>query len=89
MLKLIFDIIEWVILFFTFAIFGRVILSFAVLFMRPPYPPLLVTVDNFLFRITEPVLAPIRRMLPSYAGFDFSPMAVMIILIIIQYALPN
>jgi YggT family protein len=28
-------------------------------------------------RLTEPVLAPIRRVLPSFGGVDFSPMLVL------------
>jgi YggT family protein len=40
-----------------------------------PYPT--NTVTRFAFRITEPVLAPIRRMLPPMSGIDLSPMVVM------------
>lgn len=84
---MLFSIINWVILLFTLAIFARVILSFAVYFIRPPHPPLLVTLDNFVTSITEPVLAPIRRMLPNMGGFDLSPMVVLVILWIIREAL--
>ncbi|WP_338028485.1 YggT family protein [Acetobacter vaccinii] len=38
----------------------------------------------FLERITEPVLAPVRRMLPMPGGIDFSPM---VVLLAIQYLL--
>jgi YggT family protein len=41
-----------------------------------PYPTNVVT--RFAFRITEPVLAPIRRMLPPMSGIDLSPMVVML-----------
>ena len=30
-------------------------------------------VAEFLFRVTEPVLAPIRRMMPNLGGLDISP----------------
>ncbi|MFT9458474.1 MAG: YggT family protein [Acetobacter orientalis] len=36
----------------------------------------------FFSRVTEPVLGPIRRMLPNLGGVDFSPM---IVLLGIQY----
>ena len=39
-------------------------------------------VAEFLYRITEPVLAPIRNFLPSLGGLDISPM----ILILLLYA---
>ena len=33
-----------------------------------------------VFNVTEPVLAPIRRVLPPTAGFDFSPIVLLIAL---------
>ena len=83
---MLFTIIDWIIILFTLAIFARVILSFAVYFMRPPHPPWLVTLDGMITSVTEPVLAPIRRMLPNMGGFDFSPMVVLVILWIIRAA---
>ena len=41
-----------------------------------PYPTNPVT--RLAFRITEPVLAPIRRILPPMSGIDLSPMVVML-----------
>lgn len=34
----------------------------------------------FVHEITEPLLGPIRRVMPSIAGFDFSPIVAIIIL---------
>ena len=45
--------------------------------------PLRPIVDG-LYRITEPVLAPIRRVLPPLGGFDLS---VLIVIIVIQFVL--
>jgi YggT family protein len=39
---------------------------------------------DFLFRITEPVLRPIRNMLPSLGGIDVSPVVVILIIILIK-----
>ncbi|NIA19818.1 MAG: YggT family protein, partial [Xanthomonadaceae bacterium] len=40
---------------------------------------------RFLYRVTEPVLYKIRRMIPSYAmGMDFSPMIVLLIIIFLR-----
>jgi YggT family protein len=33
---------------------------------------------EWIFRLTEPLLAPVRRILPQSAGLDFSPMIVLI-----------
>jgi YggT family protein len=39
---------------------------------------------NVLYRLTEPVLAPIRRILPNLGGLDISPVVVILLLIFIQ-----
>jgi YggT family protein len=51
-------------------------------------------VADFLFRITEPVLRPIRNSLPNLGGLDISPVIVILIIILIQkvidyYIYPN
>mgnify|MGYP006307241015 CR=1 FL=1 len=38
---------------------------------------------EFLYRITEPVLAPVRKALPNTGGIDLSPLIVIIVLHII------
>lgn len=42
-----------------------------------------------LYQITEPLMAPFRRMLPSMGGLDFSPILVFIVINILQIALRN
>lgn len=51
-------------------IFARIILSFV---QVGPYE-----LRIWVYRLTEPLLAPIRNFLPSMGGFDFSPMVVLI-----------
>ena len=51
-------------------------------------------IAEFLFRITEPVLGPIRRSLPSLGGLDISPIVVILIIMFLQrvityYIYPN
>jgi YggT family protein len=38
-----------------------------------------------LFRLTEPVLAPIRRFLPDLGGLDISPVIAIIVIYFIRY----
>ena len=50
-------------------------------------------VAEFLYRITEPVLAPIRNLLPSLGGLDISPIILILLLLFIsrllhEYAVP-
>ena len=51
-------------------------------------------IAEFLFRITEPVLGPIRRSLPSLGGLDISPIVLILIIMFLQrvityYIYPN
>jgi YggT family protein len=42
----------------------------------------------FLYRVTEPVLRPIRRKLPmNHIGIDFSPIIVILAIVFLQYFL--
>ncbi|GAB4233332.1 MAG: YggT family protein [Methyloligellaceae bacterium] len=41
-------------------------------------------VGDFLYRVTEPALRPIRRFLPDLGGIDISPLVLILILIFIQ-----
>ncbi|MEA9445267.1 YggT family protein [Candidatus Fukatsuia symbiotica] len=43
------------------------------------------SMDYLLYQLTEPLITPIRRVLPSMSGIDFSPMAVILILYLINY----
>ena len=43
-------------------------------------------VMQILYRLTEPILAPIRSFLPQTGMFDLSPMVAMILLTVIQSA---
>ncbi len=59
---------------YVLAIFARAILSFFPISQGSP----VAGVASFLYRITEPVLAPVRRALPPMGGLDLSPLVVII-----------
>jgi YggT family protein len=42
---------------------------------------------DFLTRVTEPALRPIRRILPSVGGIDLSPLVLILLLIFVQQIL--
>lgn len=42
---------------------------------------------HLLFQITEPVMAPFRKMLPPMGGLDFSPILMFILINVVQIAL--
>ena len=68
-------ILVWVL---TIAILARVILSW--LPIGGANNPLVAIV----YQITEPILAPLRRIVPRVGMLDLTPMIAMIILVIIQ-----
>jgi YggT family protein len=41
----------------------------------------------FLYQSTEPILAPIRRLIPPMGGFDLSPMIALLLLSVLTRAL--
>ena len=57
----------------TLVIFGRVLLSWIP--TRLPWG-----LNDFIFSVTEPILAPIRRALPLAAGMDLSPLVALVLL---------
>lgn len=42
------------------------------------------TVVDMLYRLTEPILAPFRRIIPSISGLDISPVVALLILSFIR-----
>ena len=52
------------------------------------------TIAEFLYRITEPLLRPIRSLLPHLGGIDVSPVILILIIlllenVIVRYIYPN
>ncbi len=64
------------------AILIRVLLSW---FPIDPSNPII----RVLFEITEPVLAPFRRVIPRIGMFDLSPLAALLVIQLIQQGLPQ
>ena len=44
---------------------------------------------DLLYRVTEPVLRPIRRFLPNLGGIDISPVVALLLIIVIQHLIQN
>jgi YggT family protein len=44
-------------------------------------------IGDFLYRITEPALRPIRNALPNLGGIDISPVILILIIIFIRYVI--
>ncbi len=62
------------------AILARVIVSWIPIGPDSRFAPIVRTI----YQITEPILAPIRRLLPSMGMFDLSPMIAILVIILVQ-----
>ncbi|HLK25839.1 MAG TPA: YggT family protein [Caulobacteraceae bacterium] len=68
-----------------FLIFAVVIMSWLVAFrVLNPHNRLVWQIDRGLRALTDPVLGPIRRLLPSLGGLDISPLVAALLLGFIQ-----
>lgn len=65
-----FTVLVWLII-------ARCILSFV---RHNPYQPLI----KFVYDITEPIMAPFRRLIPAAGGLDFSPIIAILAVSLIQ-----
>ncbi len=62
------------------AMIGRVLSSWLNIGRDSPLFPVI----SLLYQITEPILAPIRRVLPSFGMMDLSPMVALILITLVQ-----
>lgn len=79
---------RYVCLLFTvyyFILLARIIFSFVAQVWRPPSYAL--PAIDILFRLTEPVMAPVRRLIPPIGGLDFSPLLIFFALQLISRGL--
>ncbi len=73
-------VLDTVLTLYMWVIIARALISW----VNPdPWNPIV----QFLERVTEPVLAPIRRWMSWRMGIDLSPMIAILIIVFLQYAL--
>ena len=82
------DLYVWILI--VSAVFSWLV-AFNVVNMRNQF---VNTIGEFLYRITEPALAPIRRFMPNLGGLDISPIILILLILFIQrviayYIYPN
>lgn len=68
-------VLHFMIMVYYYAIIGSIIMSFVMMFSgnMSPHPIL-----RLIWQLTEPVMAPIRKIIPSMGGLDFSPIFIFI-----------
>ncbi|HEY0439870.1 MAG TPA: YggT family protein [Xanthobacteraceae bacterium] len=89
------DVILLVLQLYIWILIAAAVLSWLVAFnVVNTRNPIVASVGEFLDRITEPVLRPIRSVLPNLGGIDISPVILILIIFFIQniitrYIYPN
>lgn len=76
------NIIDKTFLVLTIAIVARALITWVPNLINPRGP-----IAEFLYTITEPILAPIRSVMPRMGMFDFTPMIAIILLQVIREVL--
>ena len=74
-------VLNFIILFYYYALIASIVMSFVVMFSgnMNPHPILLL-----VWQITEPIMAPFRKVIPPMGGLDFSPIFIFLIIGLIR-----
>jgi YggT family protein len=83
-------LISTIINIFIFVLIVQVIMSWLIAFnVVNTRNRFVYMVADIAYKITEPVLRPIRRILPNFGGIDLSPVVLILLLGFIQRLLPE
>ncbi len=94
-MKALFLVIDLALTLYIYLLIAAAVLSWLIAFnvvnMRNQF---VAMVADFLYRITEPALRPIRKFMPNLGGIDISPIFLILIIIFLQliiriYIIPN
>ena len=81
-------VISTLLTFLLWAIIIHVILGWLVAFnVVNPHNQLVSIIGRFTHALTEPLLAPIRSVMPSLGGIDLSPLILILLINFIDYTL--
>lgn len=76
-MELVLQILTTFLTIMQFAIVARALISWVDRGMRSP-------ISQFLVQLTEPIIAPIRRIIPSAGMIDLSPMVAIVVIFVLQ-----
>jgi len=87
-MKALFLVIDYALWLYIYILFAAVVMSWLIAFnVVNTRNQFVAMVADFLYRITEPALGPIRRRMPYLGGIDLSPMILFFILLFIHYVI--
>ena len=86
----IYQIIQLVLQMYVWVVIASAILSWLVAFnVINTRNQVVYQIGNALYRLTEPALRPIRRILPNLGGIDLSPVVLLLLIYFLQMVLRN
>jgi YggT family protein len=89
-MSLIFGLILLALRIYVAIVIISAVLSWLIAFdIANPRNPVIGRIWDVLVRLTEPALAPIRRILPNLGGIDLSPIVLIFLLQILQMLIAN
>lgn len=75
----IFGLIDIILSLYVWVLFFSIIMSWLIMFnVVNSSNKFVYVVADFLYKVTEPVLRPIRRFMPSIGGLDLSPIVLLL-----------
>lgn len=78
-------LIDTIIDIYIWILIGSAVLSWLIAFnVVNTRNPIVNNIGEFLYRVTEPLLRPIRNMLPNLGGIDVSPVILIILLLFLK-----
>jgi YggT family protein len=87
-MKALFIVIDLALVLYIYLLVAAAVLSWLIAFnvvnMRNQF---VAMVADFLYRITEPALRPIRAFMPNLGGIDISPIILIFIIIFFRYVI--
>ena len=84
-MRAILDVILLVLQLYVWLLIAAAVLSWLIAFnVVNTRNQFVASVGEFLYRITEPALRPIRSVLPNLGGIDISPIILILIIILIE-----
>ena len=81
-MSIIADALSWVISLLIYAFIGRAIISW--LFIAGVRNDLVIQLNYALGKLTEPIIAPLRRVIPPLGMFDITPLVAIFGLVFLQ-----
>jgi YggT family protein len=87
-LTILYDIVQELLLAYRWVIIVAAVFSMLVSFgVLDSRNRLVWTIGDFLFRVTEPALRPIRNAMPRFGNIDLSPIVLIVLIYVVQSVL--